>query len=132
MTDFYTALRLRLLSDSAVTAIVGTRIFWNFVPARTPRAYIRLQVISDPRPQHLDDYDEARTTRVQCDIFADTHAEATAAAEAVIAAVAEPGVFGGIQFGRTHAHGPRDLGEDSDQGFIHRASTDLLAEHSRA
>jgi hypothetical protein len=133
MADFYAALRLRLLTDVNVRAIVdGKRIFWTIVPAGTARPYIRLQAISDPRPQLLDEYEDGRTTRVQCDIFADTHSDATALAEAVIAAVAEPGEFGGVLFGNVRAEGPRDLGEDGDQGFIHRASIDLLAEHSRA
>ena len=132
MSDFCAALRGRLLADAGVAGLVATRIHWGVVPPRTPRPYIRLQLVSGDRPRTLDEFEEARTARVQCDSFADTHADAHAIAEAVIAALAEPATFGGIQFGGIGATEPRDLGEDSDQGFIHRASTDLLAEHSRA
>ena len=54
-------------------------------------------------------------------------------AETIIAAVANPATVDGIKFGRTKAEGPRDLGEDVDGvGYVHRASMDLLAEHSLA
>lgn len=132
MSDFHAALRRRLLDDAAVAGIVGARIFWGIVPPDTPTPYLRLQVISDPRPQLLDDYEDGRTTRVQCDAFADTHAEAVAAAQALIAAVATPATVAGVAFGNCRADGPRDLGEDTDRGFKHRASTDLLAEHGLA
>ena len=134
MTPFTAALRLRLIADAGVGAHVTRRIHWTMVPAKTDLPYIRLQVISDPRPQHLDDYDGARISRVQCDCFADTYDQARAIAEAVIAAVAHPAEVAGTAFGRTKAEGPRDLGADSESeaDFIFTASVDLLAEHRRA
>lgn len=127
MADFATALRGRLTGLSA-----GTRVYWSMVPQGTALPYIRMQTVSDPRPEHLQGYDTARVTRVQVDCFAATYAAARGLAESVIAAVAQPSTSGGVRFGRVKAEGPRDLGEDTANGFIHRASMDLLIEHSLA
>jgi hypothetical protein len=50
----------------------------------------------------------------------------------IISVLSVPGVFAGVVFGVTKAEGPRDLGEDTSAGFIHRASVDLLVEHALA
>lgn len=127
MADMQTALRARLTGGAA-----GTRVYWDIVPQSAALPYMRLQTVSDPRPQHLQGYDSARVTRVQCDCFAATYSAARAMAEAVIAATATPGTTNGIHFGRIKAEGPRDLGEDTAKGYIHRASLDLLVEHKLA
>lgn len=133
MADFATALRTRLTGDTAVAAVVGTKVYWTQVPQGTALPYIRLQTISDPRPEHLQGYETARVTRVQVDCFAAKYGDARGLAEKVITAVATPGVTGGVHFGRVKAEGPRDLGEDVAGGtFTHRASLDLLAEHKLA
>lgn len=132
MADFATALRARLVADSAVAAIVGTKVYWTLVPQGTALPYIRMQTVSDPRPEHLRGYQSARQTRVQVDCFAGSYATARALAEAVIATAAFPSTVGGVAFGRTKAEGPRDLGEDTGNGFVHRLSLDLLTEHSLA
>lgn len=124
MADFAAALRTRLL------ALAGGAIHWDIVPATAELPYVRLQVISDPRPEHLKGYDAARVTRVQADCFGATHKAARALALGVIAAVAQPATEGGVTFGRSKAEGPRDLGQDATEGFIHRASADLLVEHT--
>lgn len=124
MADFFAALRTRLLG------LAGGAIHPVKVPATAVLPYIRLQVISDPRPEHLRGYDGSRQTRVQADCFAATHSAARALALGAIAAVAAPATVGGVKFGRTSAEGPRDLGEDGTQDFIHRASVDLLVEHT--
>lgn len=125
MADFAAALRSRL------TGLTGGQVFWTIVPAGKVAPYIRLQTISDPRPQHLAGYDAARVTRVQADCFGTTHKATRALALATIAALAEPDEAGGVTFGRTKAEGPRDLGEDvTGIGFIHRASIDLFVHHT--
>lgn len=132
MPDFASALHSRLTGAAPVSAIVGTKVYWVKVPQNQSRPYIRLQTISDVRPEHLQGYDGARVTRVQCDCFAETYAVSRDLAEKVIAAVATPGTFGGIVFGRIKAEGPRDLGEDVGTTFVHRQALDLLVEHRTA
>ena len=132
MSSLKSALPARLLADGGVAALVGDRVHWTKVPQSSGRPHVRLQVISDPRPEHLKDYHAARVTRVQADVMADRSTEVEAITEAIIAALAQPASVGGVKFGRTKAEGPRDLGEESPDGFIHRASMDLLVEHSLA
>lgn len=129
MADFASALHARLTGAAPVSAIVQTKVYWVKVPQDKARPYIRLQTISDPRPEHLQGYDASRVVRVQCDCFAETYAVARDLAEKVIAALATPATVAGVFFGRVKAEGPRDLGEDVGATFVHRASVDLLVEH---
>lgn len=132
MPSLKSALPARLLAITSVSDLVGDRIHWSKVPQNSERPHVRLQVISDPRPEDLKSYHSARVTRVQADVMADRSTEVEAVSEAIIAALAQPATVGGVKFGRTKAEGPRDLGEESPDGFIHRASMDLLVEHSLA
>jgi hypothetical protein len=132
MANLQTALHARLKANAGVVAALGDRLFWNVVPQATALPYGRMQTVTDLRPQHLRGYDASREVRVQVDVFAATYNAARTAAEAIIAAVAEPATVSGVQFGRGKAEGPRDLGEDTTVGFVHRLSLDLLIEHSLA
>lgn len=130
--DMQAALATRLKAASAVAALAGERLFWNVVPQKTAMPYVRMQTVTDLRPQHLAGYDDGRETRVQVDVFAATYAAARALAEAIIAAMAAPATISDVRFGRTRAEGPRDLGEDATGGFVHRLSLDLIIEHAHA
>lgn len=133
MSGFAIALKARLAADAPLTALSGAnKIHWGVIPQNTALPYIRLNVASDPRPEHLKGYDEARVSRVQCDCFASSWGVARAMAEAVIAATATPGVTGAVRFGRIKAEGPTDLGTDTATSFVHNASLDLLVEHTPA
>ena len=129
MADLQTALVRRLIATPAVAALAGTKINWGKVPQGTAKPYVELVVVSDPRPQHLKGYNGSRGTRVQADCYAETYGAADKLAKAIIAALAEPASTADGRFGRTHAEGPRDLGEDTAAGFVHRASVDLLVRH---
>lgn len=130
MADFASALLDWLEGDSRVTDIAAQNLFWVKVPGTAPLPYVRLQTISDPRPLTLKGYRKLRSTRVQADCFAAKYGTARKLAEAIIAVTSQPALVGEVQFGRAEAEGPRDLGEDTDRGFIHRASVDLLVWHS--
>ncbi len=125
MANFAEALKARLLAE----ANIGSEIHWTIVPQGKALPYTRLQVISDPRPENLAGYDGARVSRVQADCFASSWGKARENAEKIIAAVSTPATVAGIQFGRTKAEGPRDLGEDVAGTWVFRASIDLLVEH---
>ena len=130
MADFAIALKERLAGHVPLTNLIGSnRLHWVKVPQGVDLPYVRLQVISDPRPQHLQGYDSARVSRDQCDCFSTKWGEARATAGLIVQALASPTSIGGIFFGRVTADGPRDLGEDVGDTFIHRASVDLLVEH---
>lgn len=127
MSQFGIALKARIVAAGV------SEVHWTRVPQGKALPYVRLQIVSDPRPQHLEGYDGSRTSRIQVDCFAASWGQSHDIAETIIAAVAQPATVGGIKFGRTKAEGPRDLGEDvQGVGFVHRLSMDLLAEHSLA
>lgn len=131
MPDFAIALKERLAAHAPLTTLLGSnKTHWVKVPQNVNLPYVRLQVISDPRPEHLQGYDGARVSRVQCDCFSTQWGEARALAELIVTALANPATVGGIVFGRIKAEGPRDLGEDVGTTFVHRASVDLLVEHT--
>ncbi|WP_375290424.1 DUF3168 domain-containing protein [Qipengyuania sp.] len=122
-----TALRSRI-----VAALGHERVFWGIVPQDTALPYVRLQTISDPRPDDLDGYLGARETRVQADSFAQRYADAREIAESIVTATSAPFSIDDVIFGRVSPEGPRDLGEDTTGGFVHQASLDLLVWHRHA
>lgn len=132
MSDLPSALYTRLTTNAQLIPLVGTRVYWVMVPPGATRPYIRLQVVSDDRSSNLGGYDGSRVTRVQADCFGSTYGSTRQLAEMIISVLSVPGVFAGVVFGVTKAEGPRDLGEDTSAGFIHRASVDLLVEHALA
>jgi hypothetical protein len=128
--DFQTGVRSRLLANGDVAAIVGTRIDWVERPQNSALPAISLQTISDPRPLHLKGMDRARSTRVQCDCWAETYAAALALARAAIAALSSPATISGKKFGHAQVDAQRDLGETvGDGSFIHRQSVDFIIWH---
>jgi hypothetical protein len=120
------ALRARLLAASPVTTLVGQRVYWVDRPQAAALPAIVLQVISDPRPQHLKGFDDLRETRVQLDVFGTSYASVLAITEAALAALVPENTGNGIIFNRALVDGARDLGERTETQFIHRRSTDLL------
>ncbi len=129
MADFQASLRTRLANDTAVAAVVGTRIYWVERPQLASLPAVVLQTISDPRPQHLKGNDGARSTRVQVDCWAATYAAALTLSRKVIAALANPATIAGKRFGSTQVDGQRDLGETVSGTFTHRQSVDLIIWH---
>jgi hypothetical protein len=127
--DLQAALYARLTADAAIAAAIAGRVFWNVVPQATALPYVRMQTVTDLRPEHLTGYDAARVTRVQVDVFAEVYATARDIAAKIIAEMALPATVSGVRFGRGKAEGPRDLGEETTGGFVHRLSLDLLIEH---
>ena len=127
MAEMQVALRQRI-----ATAVGHDRVFWTIVPQGAELPHVRLQTVSDPRPEHLKGPIGLRETRVQVDVMARKYGEARPAAEAIIQGVAQPATVEGVQFSRIRAEGPRDLGEDTSSGYVHRLSSDLLVWHSLA
>lgn len=128
--DFQSGVRARLLANSTVSGIVGSRVDWVTRPQKAALPAISLQTVSDPRPDHLKGVDGARATRVQCDCWAVTYASAMTLARAAIAALQPPATISGKKFGNARVDAQRDLGENiADGSFIHRQSVDLIIWH---
>lgn len=133
MADFATALRARLIADAAVSAVVSTRIYWGVVPQGADLPYIRLHVISDPRPEHLKGYESARRTRVQASCFAASFGAAKQLGAMIVKATEAPWSTADGRFGRVKAEGPREgKGADTPAGFTHHQIVDLIVSHTFA
>jgi len=83
--DFQSGVRARLLANGLVSGAVGTRIDWGQRPQGAAYPAIVLQTISDPRPAHLKDYEETRSTLVQLDVYSDVQSTRDSAADALVA-----------------------------------------------
>lgn len=123
--DFHSALRTRLILDPMVGLLIGDRVTWIERPQTAALDAITLQVISDPRTQHLKGFNDLRETRVQLDCWSRSHLGATSLGEAAIAALVPEDSADGVTFNRAHVDAVRDLGEPTPTGFIHRTSVDL-------
>jgi hypothetical protein len=128
------AVRGRLLSSPAVAALVGggaaARIHWVKRDQGGALPAIVLTQVSRIRRDHLDGPEDMIVSRVQADCWATTHRAATTLATAVRAALIGAAEIGDVQFWRATTDGPRDLGEDTESGFLHRASLDLTLRHT--
>lgn len=127
--DFQASVRARLLADAAITAEVGTRVYWGERPQADPLPAIVLTTVSDPRPFCIDHYQETRSTRVQLDVFAEHYGEALRIARAAISVLKDPAIISGKVFGAAFVDSQRDLSERVNGEEIHRQSVDLLLWH---
>jgi hypothetical protein len=133
MADLATAFRARLVADTAVAAIVSTRIYWGVVPQNATLPYVRLHIISDPRPEHLKGYQGSRRTRIQASCFASSFGVAKQLGTAIVKAVSSPWADTGGKVGRVKCEGPREgQGTDTANGFIHHQIVDAMMEHTFA
>lgn len=123
-----TDLRSKLLADAGVAAIVGTRVDWMERPQTSGLPAVVIQTIAQPRPQHMGGLMTFRQTRVQFDCFALKAKQAVELAEAVIAAIL-PASVGTTEFLRGFINDVRDLGENTDSGFVHRRMVDAYIWH---
>ena len=125
-----TALRKRLLDDAAVKAIVSTRVDWGIRPEGDPYPSIVLTLVSDPRPQHLTDFQPLRDTRVQIDCYAENYGQAVALREAVIPAIVPRKIMNGVRFDRSRINNIVQRSEPAGQGkIIHRQLIDASIWH---
>ena len=121
--DFQTGVRTRLIGLS------GGRVFWGERPQGTAFPAIVLQVISDPWPAHLKDYQETRSTLVQVDVYALTYAQALAIARQAIAIMKVPVTISGKVFAASFVDNQRDTIEVVETSNVHRQSVDLSIWH---
>lgn len=129
MADFKSALQARALADAGVMAIAGDRVTWAQRRRGEPLPALVLTIVSDPRPQHLKGFEAVRPTRVQADCMAEDAATASDLAEAFIIATAGPAEEDEVRFQRSQVEAVRDLSEETDTGFVHRQSVELLVWH---
>jgi len=123
------ALRSRLLDAGDVSTIVGTNVAWGVARQGWSAPFIVLTVVSDIRDQHFKGFQGLRSSRVQVDCYGADRASTAELREAALAAVADGGTFDSVRFERIADVSVRDLGANTDTGFVHRDSIDALIWH---
>lgn len=130
------ALRKRLQADPGPGALVGVHsedggksVDWTVRRQGAPLPAYVLETITDARPQTHDGFDGIRPTRVQVSCLAANKTAAVALREAAIAALVPAGTFAGVQFDRARVDAVRDLGAQTETGFIHREAIDFIFWH---
>lgn len=125
-----TALRARLKADVSVKAIVSTRIDWDVRPERSAYPAVVLQIVSDPRLQHMKGLMGSRPTRVQIDCFGRTPAEKVELREAVIAAAMPAATEAGVTFQRAFVNDVISRSKNTETGFVHHDLIDMTFWHN--
>jgi hypothetical protein len=124
-----TQLRSRLTSDSAVAAIVGTRVNWGVRPQGEAYPSVVMTIIDDDRPQHMAGLITCRETLVQFDCYGITRAQVAALREAVIAAITPGAIVSGMIFLRSFVDTVRNMDAYTDTGLVFRDSVDARVWH---
>lgn len=127
--SFETALRQRLKDDTAVKAIVGTRINWTERPQREAFPAVVLQIIADDRSQHMKGNNGYRATRVQADCYGTKRDTVAQLREAVIAALLPEATVSPVSFRRGFVNTVIDRSQNTETGFVHRDLIDLTIWH---
>lgn len=127
--DWQQALARRLIDDAATAAIAADRWDWDEREQTTPLPCGVLEVVSDPRPQHLAGFHTRRQSRVQVSCLATSRAEAAALREAAIEAITPGGEFSGIGFSRAMIENVAADAERTETGRVFRQRFDLLIMH---
>lgn len=128
MLDWEEALRVRLLEHPNVrAACTGVDFSARKQGEALPRLVMR--AVSDTHPQHMKGFVGIRPSLVQFDCWAETRAGAKQLRQAAIACVVEAGTFSGVKFTRASIDPVRDLGQNTETGFVHRDSFDANIWH---
>ena len=126
MGDYRVALRARFLADPTIAAVAGRRIDWSVLKQAAGFPAIRLLTVSDQRPRHMTGANRYRPVRVQIDCMALTIGQVVEMREAAVTLLLTSGTFDGVHFGRAQEITIRDLGEQRDDGFVHRDTIDAV------
>ena len=125
------AIYARLSADTAVAAIVGTKIYPVQAPKNAVAPWVRWQRISRVQPRDLAAIGGLIKTRIQFDCIAETYSDSRALSEAVRAAVQNwQDVAEGIE--DADAENSRDSFEPIADKSYHIASLDFVITHQNA
>lgn len=124
------AIRARLLAAAPITALVGTRIYWEDRPQAAALPAITLHVISDERDQHMGGFQSVKDCLLQVDAWATTFAAKRALKEAVIAALAPAHTGNGNRFQAATQIRARPQNERTETQFIFREVIELRLHYS--
>jgi hypothetical protein len=125
------AIIARLEADAAIVAAVGDKIHWLIRPQGVANDLpaIVVQVVSEERTQHLKGFEDMAVARVQASCMAEKYSASRKLAEEVIRVLVPiyeaQDAESQIVFWRGSVDGPRDMGNQEETRFVHRAVVDL-------
>jgi hypothetical protein len=120
-----TALRVRLLDDPAVAALVATRVDWIESPQGAAWPRITLLTVGETHDQDYAGFVGLLEAMVQVDCWALDQAGARAVEAVARAVLIPPALSDGVQFARGFISRIRDLPEPSDTAPKFRVSMDI-------
>lgn len=130
--DMEGALRARLLGATAVTNLVGQRVYWEDRPQTAGLPAITLNLIVDDRDQHMGGFQSVKDALVQIDVWATSFASKKAIKEAVIAALAPEQTANGIRFQGATQVSARPQNERIETQYIFRDVIEMRLHYSNA
>ena len=83
MTNIAKELRTYLLSKTAITDLVGPRIYYSHLPQRATIPALVLDVVTSTSERHLSDTEGVARTEVQIDCYGSTYTAAVTLGETV-------------------------------------------------
>lgn len=128
--DLGAALVARLEAASAVTAIVGQKIYWIQRPQGTELPAVVMRMAGGTEEETIDsDTADFMQTNVTVDCFGRSNLETKTLARAVRNALKPAGTVSGFEFDDSTVSRPIDLGEFGVPGWQHRAALDCVIRH---
>lgn len=129
--DLGAALIARLQGASAVSSIVGTKVYWIQRPQGDPVPAVVARYSGAEDIETLDDDPDLIETeaRITIDCFGANNVQAKKLARAVKATLKPPAMQGSFSFDSSDVSGPIDLGEFGIAGWEHRATLDCVIRH---
>ncbi len=126
MADLPSAIFARLITDTEVAAVVGTRVYPEVRPQNSALPAIVYNVPSHFAERDLDGSTSVRMTRVQFNCLAMDAKTAWQLGEKVIAATEDPQTVAGVIFSAGQPEGPfLGNGSDTAAGHIYWTRVDL-------
>lgn len=135
VTNFQGALRLYLLSDAAVDALVDTKIYSVPIPQNATLPYATLQKISKETLDTLSGFENVVIERWQIDSYADSKDEAQALSKAIFDALHMQNheTWSGYKIYSVKFENENDLSVSADDGsedMYHRIQQDFMIKRS--
>lgn len=121
---FEQALEKRLAAEPDIVSSFGGRIIWGRRLEALPE--LTLQIVSDPRPQHLKGFQRTRATDVQCDVWSADPDEAATLRDLIIDRIVGPKRLEGVTFQRAMITNTRGGSEQAQPGSTQRYRGELF------
>lgn len=121
---FEEALEARLEADEDIALATGGRVEWGRRIDGLPS--VTLQIVSDPRPQHLKGFQRTRATDVQLDVWAAKPGEAAELRDLIIDRLVAPARVDAVQFQRAMITNTRGGSEQPQAGSTQRYRGELF------